>query len=174
MKRNAVILLVMVMFGGSISTAQAQNSFSSGSKNFARHGIFLELGGNGFLYSVNYDYKLADHVSVRVGGMYIGARVREADTRASMVVVPITANYLVGSGSSRLELGVGVTLARVGGDLGDSEGPFEESGLGSITSTIGYRLQPRDGGFLFRIGFTPHFNGDSIEPWAGLSLGATF
>ena len=174
MKRNAVILLVMVMFGKSISTAQAQDSFSSGNRDFARHGIFLELGGNGLLYSVNYDYKLADHVSVRAGGMYVGARVRSADVRGSIMVVPLMANYLLGSGSSRLELGVGVTLARIAGDVGDSEGPFSESGLGSFTSTIGYRLQPRDGGFLFRIGFTPHFNGDSIEPWAGLSLGATF
>jgi hypothetical protein len=42
------------------------------------------------------------------------------------------------------------------------------------TATIGYRSQPKEGGFLFRIGFTPLFDfSDFILPWIGLSVGTT-
>jgi len=42
------------------------------------------------------------------------------------------------------------------------------------TATIGYRYQQNDGGFLFRIGFTPLFGSGGFQPWGGLSLGFSF
>ena len=42
------------------------------------------------------------------------------------------------------------------------------------TATIGYRYQPSNGGFLFRIGFTPFFAEDGFAASGGISLGFSF
>jgi len=51
---------------------------------------------------------------------------------------------------------------------------------GNFTSTFGhayfgYRLQPKNGGFLFRAGITPIFTKDGFVPYrAGISFGYKF
>lgn len=155
------------------SEASAQETLSKDSDSFARNSIFLELGGNALFYSLNYDHKFFNHLSARVGGMYLGVGERGTDANVSLLLVPVMVNYLVGSGSSRLEIGAGITVGQAGGNL-EGVGEFSEGGVGAFTSTIGYRLQPTDGGFLLRVGFTPLFVSQGVLPWAGLSLGATF
>ncbi len=164
--------IMFLAFTGLVSTASAQHA-SLPHKDFARHSIFVEIGGSSGLYSLNYDHKLADHVSLRVGGMYFGLKDNDTREHVSIITAPVMINYLLGSGSSRLELGVGMLLAQARGEVKDPQLEFDIRGWGGI-STVGYRLQPRGGGFLFRIGVTPYFNGSQIIPWAGISLGATF
>ena len=172
-------LFLFVLFTAApMNRAWAQESNLS--KDFARNSIFLELGGNGVVYSLNYDHKFFDHASARIGGSYIRFSADDPNTldgRISLLFVPITASYLVGEGNSRLELGGGplITVASSGGGTVDNEqfDNFRGGGVG-FTGIVGYRLQPRNGGFLFRIGFTPVFAPGYFLPWAGLSLGATF
>lgn len=178
---NQVLKLSTLTFLLTLSSASyhAQAQEAVRSSDFARNSIFLELGGNGLLYSLNYDHKFFDHASARIGGMYLPLSADDPSTfdgRISMIFVPIMANYLVGNGNSRLEIGGGVTVVRVdGGGTVENEQIDDFRGAGAVfTGTIGYRLQPRNGGFLFRIGFTPLFAPDGFLPWAGLSLGATF
>ena len=166
------ILCIGIGWGLPTQEARAQEAISRTSSDFARNSIFLELLGNGLLYSLNYDYKIFNHLSARAGGMYLGVNERNTDQRVSLLMVPIMANYLVGNGSSRLEVGAGLTVGRAGGNI--DTGDIDQGTFGLFTSTIGYRLQPTDGGFLFRIGFTPVFTGSGVLPWAGLSLGGTF
>lgn len=147
-------------------------SSKSQAQDFARNSIFLELGGNGALYSLNYDHKFFDHASARVGGMYLPLSAEDSDDRVNVALFPIMINYLVGSGSSRLEVGIGTLAGYVSGNA-DNEN-FSEGAVGGLTGTLGYRLQPVDGGFLFRIGVTPFTTGAGIQLWGGLSLGATF
>ena len=172
---SVIAIVVAISWGIATPNAQAQEALSrSRDLNFARNSIFLEILGNGLLYSLNYDHKIFNHLSARIGGMYLGVSEDISDERVSLLLVPLMANYLVGSGSSRLEIGAGLTLGSVGGNIDAAGGDFDEGGIAAFTSTIGYRLQPTDGGFLFRIGFTPVFTGSGILPWAGLSLGGTF
>ncbi len=104
-----------------------------------------------------------------------------------------TASHLIGSGNHKLEIGGGFTAFIP---------PLYGTGLGMLAGILGYRFQPKGGGFLFRIAFTPLIfhnvtllqgGGLSIAPigyttndpgpgiysspllpWIGLSLGGTF
>lgn len=146
------------------------------SKNtdFARNSIFVELLGNGGIYTLNYDHKFFNHVSARIGAEYVSLTGSDTniEDRVSIFLLPVMINYLVGNGNSRLELGAGAILGGVNANV-DNE-TVNGIGGGSFTGTVGYRLQPRDGGFLFRIGFTPIVSSLGFYSWAGLSLGATF
>ena len=168
-----IILLVGIGWCWPMPKAQAQEAISRPSSDFARNSIFIELLGNGVAYSLNYDHKLFNHLSARLGGMYAPWNDKDANQSASLILVPLMANYLVGNGSSRLEIGAGLTFGHASGNL-EGIDEFSGGGIAAFTSTIGYRLQPTNGGFLFRIGFTPIFTGNGILPWAGLSLGGTF
>lgn len=91
----------------------------------------------------------------------------------NIIVVPVMLNYLARE-NSRLELGAGIVFVSVDdvGFLGikSSEGGSAVAG----TAVFGYRYQPRDGGFVFRIGLTPFFSGNGAEVSGGLSLGFSF
>lgn len=177
MKFKLICIIAVLLLSGTAfsSAAQAQEALSRHrGGDFARNSIFVEVLGNGLLYSLNYDHKIFNHLSARLGGMYVGGLESEdVGEDISLLFVPVMANYLVGNGNSRLEIGAGITFGHAGGDW-DGLGEVSGGGVTAFTSTIGYRLQPVDGGFLFRIGFTPTFTSGGVVPLIGLSLGGTF
>ncbi len=151
-----------------------------------QNAIFIELGGNAVLYSLNYDRLLGQDYGFRVGFGYLGVSSGSQNNdgtsaSASLLIIPATLNYFLAShsdgkvGSSKFELGAGIVLVDLsanvsGGGIGNA---FSKSGFGG-TATIGYRYQPYDGGVLFRIAFTPVFGSVGFLPWAGISFGFTF
>jgi hypothetical protein len=185
----AVFFVISLSF---IKTSVAQDQHSVGVpqevKTQASNSIFLELGGNGLLYTVNYDRLLAQDYGFRVGIGYLGVSSSSPDNgngstsaSASFLIIPATFNYFFAShtdgkvGSSKFEVGAGIVLVDLsasvsGGGVGSA---FSGSGVGG-TATIGYRYQPSDGGVLFRVGFTPFFTSKGFLPWAGISVGFTF
>ena len=176
---HSVRLLSLLLLGAScwvsIPEVLAQEALPRRGNDFARNSIFLELAGNGVLYSLNYDHKFFDHASARIGGMYLSLPAEDDlgnDGRISVLLVPIMVNYLVGNGNSRLELGAGALVGAVNSDTNNEA--VNAVGAGGIATTVGYRLQPRKGGFLFRIGITPFITGEGFQLWGGLSLGGTF
>ncbi len=122
---------------------------------------YLELLGNGLLYTFNLDHRFTEHVSGRVGlGAFGGA------------AVPVMANYLTGTGSHHLEAGIGPLFVYLPEDSEASEELEDVEGTTVLgTATLGYRYQRRRGGFIFRIGFTPIFGANGVLPWAGVSVG---
>ncbi|MGB3850438.1 MAG: hypothetical protein WA958_10765 [Tunicatimonas sp.] len=173
-KITALLSFVLITASSQCTYAQ-ETTFSN---DFARNSVFLELGGNGLLYSLNYDHKFFDHASARIGAMFISVSANDpttVDGRVSVFLLPLMANYLVGDGNSRLELGGGLLVGGVNADATiDNEAIDDVAGGAAFTANVGYRLQPRDGGFLFRIGFTPVISSAGFLPWAGISFGATF
>lgn len=136
----------------------------------ARNSMFLELGGNGAIYSVNYEYLLNDNTGLRFGGMASPADKDDSDDNTSIFTFTTMLNYLAGSGKHRQEMGVGALFALASDDF---KGVEQFDGRGAYgTATIGYRLQPPDGGFVFRIGFTPIMSADGVLPWFGISFGS--
>ena len=94
----------------------------------------------------------------------------------TFTTVPAVASYLLGRGSSRLELGAGVLLGR-------RKTEVESATIFDLTGVVGYRYMRPAGGPLFRIGLTPFFAfGDEETAYpdpglflsGGLSLGYTF
>jgi hypothetical protein len=143
-------------------------------QNYSPNSVYVELLGNGFFYSINYDHRFTNNFGGRFGFMIIeGQSEQSTDDQVSFAILPVMANYLVGSGSHRLELGAGLQFVLVGGTL-ENYGTFSGGGIGGVTTTFGYRYQPVDGGFLFRVGATPFYNDGRPKLSGGVSLGYAF
>jgi hypothetical protein len=155
----------------------------------AHNSIFVEGLGPGLLYSLNYERMLGDDLALRIGTSYLslGAANSLGGVGVGFLAVPLVASYLgVSSGDHALELGVGGIFVHASGEA--SAGGITLAGTGNTiwgTALIGYRRQPVNGGFVFRVGmsalvgrglgfnpFDPAAVG--VVPWPYLSLGATF
>jgi hypothetical protein len=78
-----------------------------------RNLIYLELGGPGIMYSVNYDYKLKDNFSLRAGisSWAFNSLIFLIDGRISFTGIPLMVNYLNGKHDNQLEFGLGLMPA---------------------------------------------------------------
>ena len=167
--------VVAVSFLALVSAAPA-----AAQEPMAKNALYLELGGNAIAYSFNYERRLSDGFAARVGFMYLGVSGEDSDTGeqvdVDIAIIPVMANWLLGDGAGRLELGVGPLFGIGSGEVEDVEGDtdeFDAVGPAGVTTTIGYRYQPVDGGIVFRAGVTPYWSGDP-GIWGGLSVGWAF
>jgi hypothetical protein len=145
----------------------------------AKNGLFVELLGNGIFYSLNYERFVTDDIAIRLGVGYfsLSASAGSSSASASIFSLPLMFEYMgIGSADDKLELGIGplifYTSASASG-IGDTA-----KGSGTFlfgTATIGYRHIPHDGGFNFKIGFTPIFGKFGFVPYLpGIGAGAVF
>jgi len=168
--------------------ASAQNNESSTGKTVKQ--FFTEAGGPGILFSANLDsrFKRSDRLGwgFRVGlGFTLvdqetvilrqgGQSFTDYRTR-SVGTVPVGINYLFGKPGSAntFEVGAGATvLSRRSSILSYSD--YKKGNLLGHFEFM-YRRQPTDGGFSWRIGFTPLINPDGdIVPFGAVGLGFTF
>lgn len=177
MKKIYILILAFCfLLSGFASAQQLQSQISdlrtklpSGEGGRAQN-VFVEVGGQGLLFTANYDTRFAnrrDGLGGRAGIGYIAADGNNATT------IPLSLNYLLGKGKHFFEVGLGATILAVDGD----EGSFFDNNTSNVIGTMSfsYRLQPVDSGFALRAGLTPIFNSDFFIPYyAGLSLGYTF
>jgi hypothetical protein len=153
-------LLLAALFFLPLKTLFAQTAAKS---------IYGELGGPG-LASINFDMrfqKTEDGFGGRigVGGLSVGG--------AGIVFIPVGINYLTSKDQRNyFEVGGGASLVSISGDFTDNGNTFRST-FGYLW--MGYRLQPREGGFLFRAGICPVFgNGFFVPYYAGISFGYKF
>jgi len=131
----------------------------------AKHLVYLELLGNGLIYSVNYERFFRNRWSMRVGAEYLAWEDEEPSESWAATFWLLMLNYLKSKGNSHLEMGFGLTMV-IARQL---DGPDEEN-LVYPTGTLGYRYQRPDGGLVFRAGLTPLY----YHPFLGVSLGYAF
>jgi hypothetical protein len=149
-------------------------------RTYSRNCLYLELLGTGILYSVNLEHRFARHWSGRVGFTTFSvsdAVFAEPELSTNFLGFPVLMTYLAGSRSHFLEMGAGVLVLNVSVDGRDIWFGMDVNGqmtavLGA--AAIGYRYQPANGGFLFRIGLTPLTSFSSSIVLVGMSLGAAF
>ena len=132
--------------------------------------VYFELGGAG-LASINYDMRFKnkeDGLGFKVG---LGGFSVDGTTA---LYVPVGLNYLLGKDERNyFEMGAGITLVSISEDYFGNDNSNFSTTFGH--AYFGYRLQPKNGGFLFRAGITPIFNKDGFVPyWAGISFGYKF
>jgi hypothetical protein len=146
----------------------------------ARNGLYVELGGAGAFYSLNYERFVHDDVSLRFGASHVSFRETSTGTwpaagKSSLTLVPLTASYLgLRSGSHALELGGGAVIANIAGD-GSTDFDVFGSGSGVVgTGILGYRLAPLGAGFCFRVAYTPFVARGGLFDWFGVALGGLF
>ena len=169
---STLMLCALLVAGAGSAVAQEKAA------HFCPSAIYVEAGGQGILYSVNYDYRLTPHIGLRAGFTSWSIPISLfAVGELKLTGFPIMVNYLSGEETSHLELGIGlipVIIAFQGREIFFST---EVNGKGSTvlgTATLGYRSQPQDGGFVFRIGLVPLFTFKKATLTGGLSLGYAF
>jgi hypothetical protein len=135
--------------------------------------IFVELAGPG-LASLNYDMRFTKSEKgiggrIGIGGFTIGP----SGDRVSILTIPIGINYLLGKDEKNyFELGAGFTPIFLKETFSSSSDKFQSS-FGHLN--FGYRLQPKNGGFLFRASINPIFSSEGFYPlFGGISFGYKF
>ena len=153
--------------------------------------FYMELGGPGLIMSANFDSRFSSNnrlgIGIRLGaGFGIGKfRTTWVDEQwnytyteklmRSYYSFPAGLNYIFGkpNSDSSFEVGAGVTYLtrKVSLFHYDVEKPGNMIGF----ATFMYRRMPVNGGFTFRIGFTPIIgtSGD-LYPMGALSFGYAF
>lgn len=132
----------------------------------ALHAVYLEGFGAAFIWSINYELRPLSNFSIRAGYGLFPLKNPGPQGQGNYTVhyFPAMAFLLLGSGDHLLELGAGATYVT---STGDPKYPFG-------SAAIGLRYQPKHGGALMRVSFTPLFGGSVVMPWFGLSFGASF
>lgn len=127
--------------------------------------VFAEIGGQGLLFTANYDTRFKAARNGLGGRIGVGYLAFDGD---HVTTFPLSLNYLLGKDKHFFEIGLGATLGNA--DIFDDS---ESQVFGTMSFT--YRVQPVDSGFSFRAGITPVFNSDFFMPYfGGLSIGYTF
>jgi hypothetical protein len=177
LKRNSkvIIFIILLIFLITIpNTLLAQNKVT----NFRRNAIYVEVLGAGIAYSLNYEYRISKQIGLRAGfsSWSFSTDLFSSNGRSSFTEFPLMVNYLIGNHINHLELGLGTVV----GFISNQDSYFWGSGYSSKdhfvigTAAIGFRMEPNDGGFMFRIAFTPFFTFKNVWPFGGLSLGYAF
>lgn len=136
----------------------------------SRNVVYVEIGGNAIIPSVNYERQLTERLFGRVGLGVVTGEENDGDDDITFVV-PVMVNYLTHpAGNHHFEAGAGLSLI-----TGDSQDLFDEEDESIsnvvVTATLGYRYQKPSRGFVFRAGFTPVFDDSDVLPWLGVSFG---
>ncbi|MEO5969302.1 MAG: hypothetical protein ABIQ95_05195 [Bdellovibrionia bacterium] len=139
--------------------------------------ITLELGGRGFLYSINFDRVLNDNLAagVGIGNVTANSAALPSISQSSMVI-PVYFNYyfmpdagsfyLTGGADLLTNAGSVSSLTSSPGGLNFSSSPI------LLTVGVGYELRS-DAGYLVRAAGYGIYGG-SLIPWGGISFGSSF
>jgi len=135
--------------------------------------VYFEAGGPGVL-SVNYDMRFQKTEGGFGGRIGLGGfSLSDGGSKTGIILLPIGVNYLFGKDERNyFEIGGGITPVFVTNKDWNGSGNFSGT-VGHLN--IGYRLQPKNSGFLFRAGLVPLFNKNGFVPYyAGVSFGYKF
>lgn len=140
--------------------------------------IYLELGGNGIIYSLNYDVLFKNGYGIRLGGSYLYERMGWVNSNDRGTFSHLESNALLGvvmgqkmfgKTASKFELGAGLLFGTIYEP--DDWDFIKPPGL---TFSAGYRFYPTDPGkFTFKAAFTPVLTRDGFHSRFGISLGIT-
>ena len=178
MKKIIVLLVVC-----SISmTAFAQEKEAD---NIPNKSFIAELGGPGVLFSANFDTRFKKSplgLGARIGIGFVSGDESVYDPvnqyydyrMRSVLTVPFQLNYLFGKPNSvnAFEVGIGATYIGKKINILDYYDDDATNVLG--TASFMYRRMPKDGGFSWRIGFTPLISSGYIQPFGAVSVGYNF
>jgi hypothetical protein len=157
-----------------------KNSRSNDRETLNQTSFYAEIGGPGILFSANIDKRFTkSHLGWggRIGLGFVSGYLDDNNNYydvSSVVTVPVQFNYIFGKSNSphTFEVGGGVTITGKKIEVFDFYDDRSSSFFG--TASFMYRRQPVNGGFTWRIGFTPIISKGYIQPFAGAGVGYNF
>jgi len=175
---KAALLIFFLSISSMVFSQEATTSKIPGQTSF-----YAELGGPGILFSANIDRRFTkSHLGIggRIGLGFVTGDSYDYTSgnydynQKSVVTIPVQINYIFGKSNSvhSFEVGAGVTFVGQKIDILD----FYEEDRSNIfgTASFMYRRQPSEGGFSWRIGFTPLIASGYIQPSGAVSVGYNF
>jgi hypothetical protein len=154
-----IIILALLIAGSAFSDPVY-------SQEQKKNHVFGEIGGQGILFSLNYERILIGQTSARIGVSYFMLKLGD-DPADRYFFLPVLINQAFGSGRHKLETGLGsvIQIVKVG---------EHKKGI-SPTANLGYRYVSETG-LVFRIVFTPVYLSweKRFMPMGGLSVGGLF
>jgi hypothetical protein len=179
--RKLIICALCLFQAGLLS---AQNS-SQTEVVPSRTAFYAELGGPGILFSANVDQRFKrSHLGWgwRAGVGFVTSYNETIDPNTgwsdyenvSVITVPAQINYIFGKGVSPHTFEVGAGFTYVGRKVDIMEYYDEKESQLFGTFAFMYRRQPMDGGFMWRIGFSPLVAKGFIQPFAAVAVGYSF
>lgn len=178
-----VCLTMFAFLSGFMAVAQTEG-VSSEIKTIPNKSFFAEVGGPGVLFSANFDSRFKKSplgLGARIGLGFVTADEATYDpvngydykTR-SVITIPVQVNYLFGKPNSVNAFEVGLGATYIGKKLDILDYYEDESTQVLGTASFMYRRMPKEGGFSWRIGFTPLFANGLIQPFGAVSVGYNF
>lgn len=164
--KNLLIILIIILKSISLFSQNTNEN------SYARNTIFFELGGNGGIYSINYDrIFIIKHLkfSIRAGMSFFVFKLEENKPIKIQYSprFPIQLNLLIGKRNNYFVVGYGGT-------------PYwynDQSITGAFFPNIGYRYQRDEGGTFYKIEFSPCIFDEgeyTFIPWGSLGIGRSF
>ncbi len=168
---SRILTLIFSALGFFSFSSSAQGVEKEGKTTANASQVYLEAGGSGIIYSVNYDGRFG---KIENGlGMRIGIGGASAGG-TGYVAVPLQINYLLGSKGQYMEIGGGITFVSASvSDFFDDEDVSGSTVAGSFV--LGFRKQPfGKKGITWRVAFTPFISAGGFTPSGGASIGFRF
>lgn len=131
--------------------------------------VYLEGLGSGIVYSINYDQRFGSEVD----GLGFRAGVGFVYAQSDVIIsVPVLLNYLTGTNAHHLELGLGGSFYRFPDSI---IGDYDYETIFGATGNVGYRWSPPEGGFMFRVTWTPIIGNEiTLILFGGIGVGYSF
>lgn len=146
-----------------------------------RNAAYLEIGGAGVLYSVNYERMVAPQLSVRVGASFFMLNERATSDKIFLELLPLGVQYLFLQGNHKIEVGGGGFVGMAHSGINRVPGETDRVALWAISGTAGYRYQPSGSSLMLRAAFTPlyfppivRFTNMTVFPSVAVSAGFRF
>ena len=162
---SKLIILLILLYSNQLKAQEEKPA--SGTNNW-----FIELGGSGLFYSVNYEKYLFKNrnenlsLTARVGAGFNPIDYTFLNTlylEKNTFMVPFTSSLLIGEEKDKLELGGGFTMLTKN---------FTDQEIAS-TLIVGLRVIESNK-ICFRISYVPVFRKSEYLHWLGVSLGMNF
>lgn len=177
-------LLVLTLIYSLSQEAKAQ---VQPEKFTSKKAIYLEVGGSSGRYAINYSKIIHQKGKLKLNtSVGFSMWPKKFDSKTIWLpTIPLEISALFGNSNHNLELGTGFTSFLTRSLYFDSETLENIDKVvfdAAIPLRIGYRFQKPEGGFFFRVGYTPVINfptngrGEwNFDPyWAGISFGKSF
>lgn len=180
--KTAIIICTFFFFSAHYCLAQKNSATRNDNKLPGQTSFYAELGGPGILFSANIDRRFSQSNlgwGGRIGLGFVSGYI-VPDTGEyywdpeSVVTIPIQINHVFGKPNSphTFEVGAGLTIAGRKIEVMDFYDNKSSSLFG--TASFMYRRQPVNGGFTWRIGFTPLIAKGYIQAFGGAGVGYNF
>jgi hypothetical protein len=178
MKTIKLLTLILLLSNASIQIAKSQEEYSrEESGKVYNTQFYVELGGPGIIFSANFDKRFNSSKKngwgYRAGLGFIPNIDSYDNSNNTVLTVPLGVNYVFGKerSSHTFETGAGVTF--LSKTLYFDNSNDNQHVLGHLEFM--YRLMPINGGFTWRIGFTPWITfGGNIILTAAIGIGYSF